>query len=94
MAAAASAPAALVYGEFRPLPGRCVLRLRGLPPKRGCGEGGGDAPRGLGRGFEILEVKIKDGSKDEKWRKGAAIRRTWEVRKGRWRVGYWGGPLK
>lgn len=41
-----------------------------------------------------MEVKIKDGSKDEKWRKGAAIRKTWEVRKGRWRVGYWGGPLE
>lgn len=91
VAAAASAPAALGYGGFRPLPGRCVLRLRGLPPKKkGVGREGGDAPGGLGRGFEVLEVTIKDGSKDEKWRKGAAIRRTWEVRKGRWRVGHWG----
>lgn len=71
MAAAASAPTGPGCGESRPLPGRCVLRLRRLPPKRGCGRGGGDVPPGLGRGFKVLEVRRRDRSKDEKWRKGA-----------------------
>ena len=55
---------------------------------------GGDVPGGLRRGFEILEVRRRDESKDEKWRKGAAIGRSPEVIKGRRRVGCWGDPLE
>lgn len=37
----------------------------------------------MGRGFELLEVRRRDGSNDEKWRKGAVIGRSLEVIKGR-----------
>ena len=49
---------------------------------------------GLRRGFEILEVRRRDESRDEKWRKGAAVGRSPEVIKGRWWVGCWGDPLE
>lgn len=48
-AAAASAPAGPGCGRSRPLPGRCVLRLRRLPPTR-LWDGRGRCPAGVGTG--------------------------------------------
>lgn len=39
------------------------------------------------RGLATSEVRRRDESEDEKWRKGAAIGRSPEVIKGRWWVG-------
>lgn len=90
VAAAASAPTGSGCGDSRPLPGRCVLRLRDLPPKRGCGRGGGDVPGVLGRGAEILGFRRRDGGRDKNVGREAARARSREVRRGPWRLGCWG----
>lgn len=57
--------------RVRPRPGRFVLRLRGLPPKRGCERGKGRRLRGIGRGSRsrrsgrAVEGKVKDGGREQ-----------------------------
>lgn len=87
MAAAASAPAGLGYGEADRFQGGAYCACAGSLP--GCGEGGGDVPGAWGPGCEVLEVRGRDGSKDEKWRQRVARGRSREVRKGRGRVDGW-----